>query len=90
LKRTRIFGFAPPCNDDASTFELPEYVHSRIQPQIFLYALKLMQAPQRPQRLRLVSASAPNRDDEPHIEDKLRQAIVLTLGRDALTYADEL
>ncbi|MBD3326223.1 AAA domain-containing protein [candidate division KSB3 bacterium] len=23
-------------NDDASTFELPEYIHSRIQPQIFL------------------------------------------------------
>ena len=23
-------------NDDASTFELPEYIHSRLQPQIFV------------------------------------------------------
>jgi MoxR-like ATPase len=23
-------------NDDASTFELPEYIHSRLQPQIFI------------------------------------------------------
>jgi hypothetical protein len=23
-------------NDDASTFEIPEYIHSRLQPQIFL------------------------------------------------------
>jgi MoxR-like ATPase len=23
-------------NDDASTYELPEYIHSRLQPQIFL------------------------------------------------------
>jgi MoxR-like ATPase len=135
------FRICATMNDDASTFELPEYVHSRIQPQIFLdfperdeelkilsqnlpfadedvlnyvvnflqlahladepytvrdginiarYALKLMHAPQRPKRLRLVSASAPDHDGEPDIEDKLRQAIVLTLGRDALTYLDEL
>jgi MoxR-like ATPase len=135
------FRICATMNDDASTFELPEYVHSRIQPQIFLdfperdeelkilsqnlpfadedvlnyvvnflqlahladepytvrdginiarYALKLLHAPQRPKRLRLVSASAPDHDGEPDIEDKLRQAIVLTLGRDALTYLDEL
>ena len=23
-------------NDDASTFEIPEYIHSRLQPQIYL------------------------------------------------------
>ncbi len=28
-------------NDDASTFEIPEYIHSRLQPQIFLISPKL-------------------------------------------------
>ena len=30
------FRFCATMNDDASTFELPEYIHSRIQPQIFI------------------------------------------------------
>jgi MoxR-like ATPase len=30
------FRFCAPMNDDASTFELPEYIHSRLQPQIFI------------------------------------------------------
>ncbi|MGV8118680.1 MAG: AAA family ATPase [Candidatus Xenobiia bacterium LiM19] len=30
------FKFCATMNDDASTFELPEYIHSRLQPQIFI------------------------------------------------------
>ncbi len=32
----RDFRFCATMNDDASTFELPEYIHSRLQPQIFI------------------------------------------------------
>jgi MoxR-like ATPase len=30
------FRMVSTMNDDASTFELPEYIHSRLQPQIFI------------------------------------------------------
>ena len=30
------FRFCATMNDDASTFEIPEYIHSRLQPQIFI------------------------------------------------------
>lgn len=30
------FRFVATMNDDASTFEIPEYIHSRLQPQIFI------------------------------------------------------
>jgi MoxR-like ATPase len=30
------FRFCTTLNDDASTFELPEYIHSRLQPQIYI------------------------------------------------------
>jgi MoxR-like ATPase len=30
------FRFVATLNDDASTFDLPEYIHSRLQPQIFI------------------------------------------------------
>lgn len=30
------FRFAVTMNDDASTYEIPEYIHSRLQPQIFI------------------------------------------------------
>jgi MoxR-like ATPase len=32
----RDFRICATMNDDASTFEIPEYIHSRIQPQIFI------------------------------------------------------
>lgn len=32
----RDFRFVATMNDDASTFDLPEYIHSRLQPQIFI------------------------------------------------------
>lgn len=132
------FRFCATMNDDASTFELPEYVHSRIQPQILLdfperdeelkilsqnlpfadedilnyvvnflqlahladerytvrdginiarYALKLLKTPERPKRLRLVSAS-PEIGNNTMIE-RLQQAIRFILGEDALAYLQE-
>jgi len=133
------FRFCATMNDDASTFELPEYVHSRIQPQIFLdfpereeelkilsqnlpfadedilnyvvnflqlahladerytvrdginiarYALKLLKTPEKPKRLQLVSSSQGSGENK--VIEKLRQAILFTLGEDALTYLQEI
>src|SRR6516164_1865262 len=36
IKAHPNFRFVTTMNDDASTFELPEYIHSRLQPQIFI------------------------------------------------------
>lgn len=36
IKAHRDFRFCATMNDDASTFEIPEYIHSRLQPQIFI------------------------------------------------------
>jgi MoxR-like ATPase len=36
IKAHPQFRLVTTMNDDASTFELPEYIHSRLQPQIFL------------------------------------------------------
>src|SRR3954471_23468281 len=36
IKAHPDFRFVTTMNDDASTFELPEYIHSRLQPQIML------------------------------------------------------
>ena len=128
------FRFCATMNDDASTFELPEYIHSRIQPQIFLdfperdeelkilaqnlpfanedilnyvvnflqlahladerytvrdginiarYALKLLNAPEKPKHLKLVSSQGQRQDD---LFDALQKAVLLTLGENALTY----
>jgi MoxR-like ATPase len=40
-------------NDDASTFELPEYIHSRLQPQIFI------DFPERDEELRILKENLP-------------------------------
>lgn len=132
------FRFCATMNDDASTFELPEYVHSRIQPQIFLdfperdeelkilsqnlpfaeedilnyvvnflqlahaaderytvrdginiarYALKLLQSPEKPQRLHVVGAVEKSPKDR--LARKLRQSVCFILGEDALTYFED-
>ncbi|MCP4401439.1 MAG: AAA domain-containing protein [bacterium] len=44
-------------NEDASTFELPEYIHSRIQPQIVL------DFPEREEELQILSQTLPFADD---------------------------
>ncbi|MCU1262779.1 MAG: putative ATPase, 5 [Bryobacterales bacterium] len=36
IKAHKNFRLVTTMNDDASTFELPEYIHSRLQPQIFI------------------------------------------------------
>src|SRR2546421_3936823 len=36
IKAHPLFRLVTTMNDDASTFELPEYIHSRLQPQIFI------------------------------------------------------
>ena len=36
IKAHRNFRLVATMNDDASTFDLPEYIHSRLQPQIVL------------------------------------------------------
>src|SRR6476619_2544289 len=36
IKASPHFRLVTTMNDDASTFELPEYIHSRLQPQIFI------------------------------------------------------
>ncbi len=36
IEASPAFRFCATMNDDASTFDLPEYIHSRLQPQIFI------------------------------------------------------
>ena len=36
IKAHADFRFVATLNDDASTFDLPEYIHSRLQPQILI------------------------------------------------------
>ena len=45
-------------NDDASTFDLPEYIHSRLQPQI------LIDFPEREEELAILKENLPFADDE--------------------------
>lgn len=52
------FRMAVTMNDDASTFELPEYIHSRLQPQIFV------DFPDRDDELAILKENLPFADDE--------------------------
>lgn len=109
-------------NDDASTFEIPEYIHSRLQPQIYL------DFPEAEEEKRILRENLPFLDEhileyvinflqrahannenytvrdginiaryaakrvkslngnKGNIENLLRQAIVMTLGDEALSY----
>lgn len=109
-------------NDDASTFEIPEYIHSRLQPQIYL------DFPEADEERRILRENLPFVDEEileyvinflqrahqhnenytirdginiaryaakriyslkgsqANIEGLVRQAILMTLGDEALTY----
>lgn len=109
-------------NDDASTFEIPEYIHSRLQPQIFL------DFPEADEERRILRENLPFVDEEIleyvisflqrahnrnenytirdginiaryaakriqslkgnpiNVESLLRQAVVMTLGDEALSY----
>ncbi len=58
LHAHRDFRMVATMNDDASTFELPEYIHSRLQPQI------LVDFPEREEERAILKENLPFADDE--------------------------
>jgi MoxR-like ATPase len=51
------FRFVTTMNDDASTFELPEYIHSRLQPQL------LIDFPEKDEEFRILKENLPFAED---------------------------
>jgi MoxR-like ATPase len=64
------FRLVTTMNDDASTFELPEYIHSRLQPQI------LIDFPEKDEELRNLKENLPFAEDRvlQYVTDFLEQA----------------
>jgi MoxR-like ATPase len=64
------FRFVATMNDDSSTFDLPEYIHSRLQPQI------LIDFPERDEELAILRENLPFSPDEvlQYVTDFLQQA----------------
>jgi MoxR-like ATPase len=58
LTAHRDFRLVATMNDDASTYELPEYIHSRLQPQIHL------DFPEHDEEQRILRENLPFADDE--------------------------
>jgi MoxR-like ATPase len=58
IKAHPEFRFCTTMNDDASTFELPEYIHSRLQPRIHI------DFPERDEELLILKSNLPFADDE--------------------------
>ncbi len=58
IKAHPDFRLCTTMNDDASTFELPEYIHSRLQPQIYI------DFPERDEELLILENNLPFADDE--------------------------
>lgn len=58
IKAHPDFRFCTTMNDDASTFELPEYIHSRLQPQIYI------DFPERDEELEILRSNLPFSDEE--------------------------
>jgi MoxR-like ATPase len=58
IKAQPDFRLCTTMNDDASTFELPEYIHSRLQPQIFI------DFPERDDELEIMKANLPFAEEE--------------------------
>jgi MoxR-like ATPase len=58
IKADPGFRLCTTMNDDASTFELPEYIHSRLQPQICI------DFPEREEELLILKSNLPFADDE--------------------------
>jgi len=58
IKADPDFRLCTTMNDDASTFELPEYIHSRLQPRIFI------DFPERDEELLILQSNLPFADDE--------------------------
>lgn len=58
IKAHPLFRLVTTMNDDSSTFDLPEYIHSRLQPQIFL------DFPEREEELAILRENLPFADDK--------------------------
>jgi len=58
IKAHPDFRLCTTMNDDASTFELPDYIHSRLQPRIFI------DFPEREEELLILKANLPFADEE--------------------------
>lgn len=58
IKAHRDFRLCTTMNDDASTFELPDYIHSRLQPQIFI------DFPERDEELMILQENLPFADED--------------------------
>lgn len=57
IRAHAAFRLCTTMNDDASTFELPEYIHSRLQPQI------VIDFPERDEELMILRSNLPFADD---------------------------
>src|SRR6202167_5527200 len=70
IKAHPNFRFVTTMNDDASTFELPEYIHSRLQPQL------LIDFPERHEEFAILKENLPFGDDQilNYVTDFLQQA----------------
>lgn len=70
IKAHPNFRLVATMNDDSSTFDLPEYIHSRLQPQI------LIDFPEREEELAILRANLPFSSDEvlQYVTDFLQQA----------------
>lgn len=64
------FRFVATMNEDSSTFELPEYIHSRLQPQIFV------DFPEREEELLILRENLPHLDESilTYVADFLQKA----------------
>ncbi len=70
IKANPDFRFVATLNDDASTFDLPEYIHSRLQPQI------LIDFPERDEEYQILKENLPFGDERilQYVTDFLQQA----------------
>src|SRR5438309_9924654 len=70
IKAHPMFRLVATMNDDSSTFDLPEYIHSRLQPQITL------DFPEREEELAILRENLPFSTDEvlEYVTDFLQQA----------------
>jgi MoxR-like ATPase len=70
IKAHPLFRMVATMNEDASTFDLPEYIHSRLQPQI------LIDFPERDEELAILKENLPFGDDQilTYVTDFLQEA----------------
>jgi MoxR-like ATPase len=70
IRAHQNFRLVATMNDDSSTFDLPEYIHSRLQPQI------LIDFPEREEELAILRENLPFSSDEilQYVTDFLQQA----------------